>query len=120
MTEGEKALVNDPTIDDVAGIEEIDEDDFLNCPDDYYQEYLRFDFNTDTLYWGFGSDNEEEAEKHFGKSRDELIGKVWRWAPDYIKDPDEMEGAAYVRNYNLNTVFEIIVSYDPEQPVKEV
>ena len=120
VTEGEKALVRDKSLTDVDGIVEIDEDEFLNCPEDYYQEYLRYDFNEDILYWGYGSDNEIEAEEHFGKGREELIGKLWRWAPDYVKDPDEMEGSAYVKNDNLMTYFEIVVHYDPNADVKEV
>lgn len=119
VTEGEKALVADKTLDDVFGIDEITEDDFLN-DEEYDPVTLDYNYNLDKLYWGYGTDNEIEAEAHYGKSREELIGKIWRWAPDYIKDPDEQAGAAYVRNSNLGIIFEVIVHYDPSQPVAEV
>lgn len=119
VTEGEKALKADVSLDDVSGIEEITEDDFLN-DEENDPVTLDYDFNNDKLYWGYGTDNEEEAETRFNKSREEIIGKIWRWATDYIKDPDEGTGAAYVRNENLGKIFEVIVHFDPSQPVVEV
>ena len=119
VTEGEKALKADVSLDDIPGIEEITEDDFLN-DEENDPVTLDYDFNEDKLYWGYGTDNEVEAEIHFSKLREEIIGKIWRWATDYIKDPDEGTGAAYVRNTNLGKIFEVIMHFDPTQPVVEV
>lgn len=122
VTEGQKALKKDPKAMDYAdiqGLEEIDEDTFLELQQkDYEPVYLDFDANQDIIYWGRETDSECMAEAKFGVGRNALIGPAWRWFTDYIPE-GENDGAFYIKNDNLMKVFEVICHYDPEGEVVE-
>lgn len=119
VTEGQKDILEKPELEDVQGVDEITEDEFLEGSEEYSPITLDYFFNTDTLLFGYGTDNEDIAETVYNKTRSELIGNIWRWAPDYIKD-DSGVGSAYVRNSNLMKDFEILIHYDPNEDVVEV
>lgn len=122
VTEGQKALKKDPKAmdyGDIQGLEEIDEEEFLELQEqDYDAVYLDFDANQDILYWGRGTDSEAMAEAKFGLGRNALIGPAWRWFTDYIPE-GESDGAFYIKNDNLKKVFEVVCHYDPEGEVVE-
>ncbi len=122
VTEGQKALKDDPKLinyDDIVGLEEINDEEFLEWQEkDYEPVYLDYDGNQDTLVWGKGTDTETIAESKFGLRRNALIGPCWRWFTDYIPEGEET-GAFYIKNDNLKKVFEVVVHYDPEGEVIE-
>ena len=122
VTEGQKALKDDPKLmdyDDIVGLEEINDVEFLELQEkDYDPVYLDYDGNQDTLVWGKDTDTETIAESKFGLGRNALIGPCWRWFTDYIPE-GEGTGAFYIKNDNLKKVFEVVVHYDPEGEVVE-
>jgi len=127
MTEGQKDLEKYPKIDDMPNyIEEIDEDEFLNthyAPDgktEFDKVTLDYDYNTDRLLYAANSDSPILAEEKYGCLRSEIIGNIWKFAPDFIDDEENGTGAAYVRNNNINIDFEMIVHYDKSKDVMEV
>ena len=121
VTEGQKAIQKDPTFKpEIEGISEISEEEFNGYMDDpdIGSIYLDFDFNTDELTWGAGTDNEILAEQKFGMGRDELIGQCWKWAPEYVDDETGV-GSIYILNENIGRAFNITVHFNPEEDVVE-
>ena len=113
VTEGQKDILKRPQLEDVPGIEELDEDEFDNLDDDRYTRvYLQYDANEDKLFTNDG----DIAEEAYAKMRHELIGNAWRWATDYV----DKGGMFYIQNDNLNIAFAVEVAFDPERDMVEV
>lgn len=113
VTEGQKDILKRPELDDVAGIEELDEEEYNNLDDDRYTRvYLQYDVNEDKLFTNDG----DIAEEAYAKQRHELIGNCWRWATDYV-DKDCM---FYIENDNMMVAFAVEVIFDPNEPMVEV
>ena len=65
----------------------------------------------ETLYWGYGTDNEilfYKKPEYKGCHIADVIGQVYRWCNDYIPE-DEQVGSFYVRNHNLAQDIECVV-----------
>lgn len=121
VTEGEKALQENPARFDDPEIVEISEDKYqeiMSKPpiEGWSADDLTYLYPQDELYWGYGTDNEELAEKHYGVGRETIIGQIWRWATDYT-DNESGVGYAYIDNSKLKKVFniEVIVDLDLEE-----
>ena len=113
VTEGQKDILKRPQLEDVPGIEELDEDEFDNLDDDHYTRvYLQYDANEDKLFTNDG----DIAEEAYAKMRHELIGNAWRWATDYV----DKGGMFYIQNDNLNIAFAVEVAFDPDREMVEV
>lgn len=112
VTKGQEDILKRPQLEDVPGIEELDEDEFDNLDDRYTRVYLQYDANEDRLFTNDG----DIAEEAYSKMRHELIGNVWRWATDYV----DKGGMFYIQNDNLNIAFAVEVAFDPNAPMVEV
>lgn len=113
VTEGQKDILKRPELEDVPGIEELDEDEFDNLDDDRYTRvYLQYDANEDKLFTNDG----DIAEEAYAKLRHELIGNCWRWATDYV----DKGGMFYIQNDNLMVAFAVEVQFDPDAEMVEV
>lgn len=113
VTKGQEDILKRPQLEDVPGIEELDEDEFDNLDDDRYTRvYLQYDANEDKLFTNDG----DIAEEAYAKMRHELIGNAWRWATDYV----DKGGMFYIQNDNLNIAFAVEVAFDPNAPMVEV
>lgn len=99
------------------GIEEVDEETYL-ADDEYDRTTLHYVFHEDKLYYGFETDNEELATDFYDvTSKDDVIGPVWRWASDYT-DGESGIGVTYVKNDNLETVFEVLFNVDVDRELE--
>lgn len=71
--------------------------------------------------WGYETDNEEDAEKRFGKPLSEIIGKE---NADYdnllsLIDPNEGIGQLYLRNNSLMMDVEIVIHDNREEDTRD-
>lgn len=99
------------------GIEEVDEETYL-ADDEYERTTLHYVFHEDKLYYGYETDNEELATDFYDvTSKDDIIGPVWRWASDYT-DGESGIGCTYIKNDNLETVFEVIFNVDVDRELE--
>lgn len=99
------------------GIEEVDEETYL-ADDDYTRTTLHYVFHEDKLYYGYETDNEELATDFYDvTSKDDVIGPVWRWSSDYT-DGESGIGVTYIKNDNLETVFEVIFNVDVDRELE--
>ena len=106
-------------IDFPKGIEEVDEEVYLE-DDGYERVTLHYVTHENKLYYGYETDNEELAEIHYNRlKKDDIIGPVWRWSTDYT-DNESGVGYTYVKNDNLETIFEVVFNVDLEQEPVEV
>ena len=113
VTKGQEDILKRPQLEDVPGIEELDEDEFNNLDDDRYTRvYLQYDANEDKLFTNDG----DIAEEAYAKMRHELIGNCWRWATDYV----DKGGMFYIQNDNMNVAFAVEVAFDPDAEMVEV
>lgn len=120
VTEGEKALIKHPEFDPDGdpNVKEITEDKYQEIMgkepiDGWSNDQLTYLYPQDELYFGYGTDNEELAEDHYGVGREEIIGQTWRWATDYT-DGESGVGYIYIDNANLKKVFDVEVVVDLE------
>lgn len=99
------------------GIEEVDEETYL-ADDDYTRTTLHYVFHEDKLYYGYETDNEELATDFYDvASKDDVIGPVWRWSSDYT-DGESGIGVTYIKNDNLETVFEVLFDVDVDRELE--
>lgn len=92
--------------DEANHILEATEEDFLN-EDDYQKETIDYFFPEERAYWAYGTDNQCPVAAKFAKPLKDLIGNAHKWLVDYT-DEDGI-GAAYFKNEDLHTIFEVIV-----------
>lgn len=90
------------------GVSEATEEDFLK-DDEYRKETIDYFFHGDReeAYWAYNTDNQTVVEAKFGKPLKDLIGHAHAWLVDFTDETGV--GAAYFKNDNLMTVFEVIV-----------
>lgn len=99
------------------GIEEVEEDVYLG-DSEYDRATLHYVFHEDKLYYGFETDNEELATDFYDvTSKDDVIGPVWRWS-SYYTDEETGIGVTYVKNDNLETIFEVIFNVDVDRELE--
>ena len=99
------------------GIEEVDEETYL-ADDEYDRTTLHYVFHEDKLYYGYETDNEELATDFYDvTSKDDIIGPVWRWSSDYT-DGESGIGVTYIKNDNLETVFEVLFNVDVDRELE--
>lgn len=101
-------------------INEITEDDFLN-EDNKYDKYtvdvLLGDDSDICGIWGYGTDNEEFADKKFGQPIEVLLNNMsYDELLTYAENPDGM-GALYLRNDELNIDFEFLIKDQREEDI---
>ena len=94
--------------DAILGVSEATEEDFLK-DDEYRKETIDYFFDGDKeeAYWAYNTDNQTVVEAKFGKPLKDLIGHAHAWLVDLTDETGV--GAAYFKNDNLMTVFEVIV-----------
>lgn len=105
VTEGEKALKREDENKELPKPVEITEDQYMIENQNYEKVTLDYYILDDTLMM---VDPEQSAEEYFKTGRERLIGDIWRWAPDYLKE-DSNDGVAYVRSDDMATDFEVIM-----------
>ena len=123
VTEGEKALKRNPKFDPDRDpmITEIKEDRYNEILskepiEGWSTDDLTYLYPQDELYFGYGTDNEELAEDHFGVDRETIMGQTWRWATDYT-DGESGVGYIYLENKHLKKLLsiEVVVDLDLEE-----
>ena len=121
VTEGEKALKKNPKLVEDPMIKEISEEKYQEIMskdpiDGWSADDLTYLYPQDELYYGYGTDNEELAEHHYGIDRERIIGQTWRWATDYTHGESGV-GYIYIDNQHLRKVIsvEVMVDLDLEE-----
>ena len=95
-------------------ISEIDEDEFMNQENGYEKQVLDVFLGDDKYMcgiWGYGTDNEDDADRKWGKELPELIGESHTYdelLSTTIGSEDGI-GSMYVRNDELMIDFELII-----------
>lgn len=100
-------------------INDIDEDEFMNNENGYEKQTLDVFLGDDKYMcgvWGYGTDNEDDADRKWGKELPELIGQSHTYEEllSYCKDSEDGIGLAYVKNDELMIDFELVIHDDRE------
>lgn len=120
MTEGEKALLENPHRFDDPNIIELDEDHYqelVRNPEEVDEDLLVYLYPQDELWWNYDDhDHRELAEVHYNLGREKIVGQTWRWATDYTGN-DSGIGYCYLNNLYLDKILnvEVIVDLDLEE-----
>ena len=95
-------------------INDIDEDEFMNQENGYEKQTLDIFLGDDRDIfgvWGYGTDNEDDADRKWGKPTSELIGTAHTYDEllATTKESEDGIGILYVRNDELKIDFELVV-----------
>lgn len=124
VTEGEKAIKENPEFDPNGdpNVTELTEDKYSDQVGEQkgVEEALTYLYPQDELYWGYGTDTQELAEKHFKLGREKIIGQTWRWATDYTGGETGV-GYIYLHNAYIKKYIsvEVIVDLELEKEMPE-
>lgn len=104
-------------------INDIDEDEWMNNENGYEKQTLDVFLGDDEYMcgiWGYGTDNEEDAEKKWNRNLGELIGSghTYEELLTYCEDSEDGIGLAYVKNDELMIDFELVI-HDNREDDKE-
>ena len=115
INEHTKKALENPVCQEKDFITEVTEEEVLQPEDedDFARITLDFLWPQNELYFAYNQDEMEEAEDHYHEEREDIIGQCWRYAPDYT-DNETGIGAAYIRNYKMKAIFEVVFHVDME------
>ena len=119
----EKVKTNKKEVKESKLIDEIDEDEFMNRENGYEKQTLDVFLGDDKYMcgvWGYGTDNEDDADRKWGKELPELIGESHTYDEllSMTKKSDDGIGLMYVRNEELMIDFELVI-HDNREDDKE-
>lgn len=95
-------------------ISDIDEDEWMNEENGYDKQTLDIFLGDDKDIfgiWGYQTDNEDDADRKFGKPTQELIGSAHTYEEllSYCEESEDGIGVTYVRNDELKIDFELVI-----------
>lgn len=104
-------------------INDIDEEEFMNQENGYEKQTLDIFLGDDRDIfgvWGYGTDNEDDADRKWGKPTSELIGTAHTYDEllATTKKTEDGIGILYVRNDELKIDFELVI-HDEREDDKE-
>ena len=100
-------------------INDIDEDEFMNQENDYEKQTIDVFLGDDKYMcgvWGYGTDNEDDADRKWGKELPQLIGESHTYEEllTYCEKSEDGIGLAFVRNDEMMIDFELVIHDDRE------
>lgn len=100
-------------------INDIDEDEFMNQENGYEKQTIDVFLGDDKYMcgvWGYGTDNEDDADRKWGKELPQLIGESHTYEEllTYCENSEDGIGVAYVRNDEMMIEFELVIHDDRE------
>lgn len=100
-------------------INDIDEDEFMNQENGYEKQTIDVFLGDDKYMcgvWGYGTDNEDDADRKWGKELPQLIGESHTYEEllTYCENSEDGIGVAYVRNDEMMIDFELVIHDDRE------
>lgn len=95
-------------------ISDIDEDEFMNQENGYEKQTIDVFLGDDKYMcgvWGYGTDNEDDADRKWGKPLEDLIGRTHTYDEllSYCEGSEDDIGLAYVRNDEMMIEFELVI-----------
>ena len=95
-------------------ISDIDEDEFMNQENGYEKQTIDVFLGDDKYMcgiWGYGTDNEDDVDRKWGKDLEDLIGRSHTYDEllSYCKQSDDGIGLAFVRNDEMMIEFELVI-----------
>lgn len=95
-------------------ISDIDEDEFMNQENGYEKQTIDVFLGDDKYMcgvWGYGTDNEDDADRKWGKPLEDLIGRSHTYDEllSYCEGSEDDIGLAYVRNDEMMIEFELVI-----------
>ena len=100
-------------------INDIDEDEFMNQENGYEKQTIDVFLGDDKYMcgvWGYGTDNEDDADRKWGKPLEELIGTSHTYEEllTYSEKAEDGIGLAFVRNDEMKIEFELVIHDERE------
>ena len=95
-------------------ISDIDEDEFMNQENGYEKQTIDVFLGDDKYMcgvWGYGTDNEDDADRKWGKPLEDLIGRAHTYEEllTYCDKSEDGIGLAFVRNDEMKIEFELVI-----------
>ena len=100
-------------------ISDIDEDEFMNQENGYEKQTIDVFLGDDKYMcgvWGYGTDNEDDADRKWGKPLEDIIGRAHTYEEllTYCDKSEDGIGLAFVRNDEMMIEFELVIHDDRE------
>ena len=100
-------------------INDIDEDEFMNQENGYEKQTIDVFLGDDKYMcgvWGYGTDNEDDADRKWGKPLEDLIGRAHTYEEllTYCEKAEDGIGLAFIRNEEMMIDFELVIHDDRE------
>ena len=100
-------------------ISDIDEDEFMNQENGYEKQTIDVFLGDDKYMcgvWGYGTDNEDDVDRKWGKPLEDLIGRSHTYEEllTYCNKNEDGIGLAFVKNDELKIDFELVIHDDRE------
>ncbi len=100
-------------------INDIDEDEFMNQENGYEKQTIDVFLGDDKYMcgvWGYGTDNEDDVDRKWGKELPQLIGESHTYEEllTYCEKSEDGIGLAFVRNDEMMIEFELVIHDDRE------
>ena len=100
-------------------INDIDEDEFMNQENGYEKQTIDVFLGDDKYMcgvWGYGTDNEDDVDRKWGKPLEKLIGEAHTYEEllTYCEKAEDGIGLAFVRNDEMMIEFELVIHDDRE------
>ena len=100
-------------------ISDIDEDEFMNQENGYEKQTIDVFLGDDKYMcgvWGYGTDNEDDVDRKWGKPLEDLIGRSHTYEEllTYCNKHEDGIGLAFVKNDELKIDFELVIHDDRE------
>lgn len=100
-------------------INDIDEDEFMNQENGYEKQTIDVFLGDDKYMcgvWGYGTDNEDDVDRKWGKPLEDLIGRSHTYEEllTYCTKHEDGIGLAFVKNDELKIDFELVIHDERE------
>ena len=100
-------------------INDIDEDEFMNQENGYEKQTIDVFLGDDKYMcgvWGYGTDNEDDVDRKWGKPLEDLIGRSHTYEEllTYCSKHEDGIGLTFIRNDELMIDFELVIHDDRE------
>ena len=100
-------------------ISDIDEDEFMNQENGYEKQTIDVFLGDDKYMcgvWGYGTDNEDDVDRKWGKPLEDLIGRSHTYEEllTYCNKHEDGIGLTFIRNDELMIDFELVIHDERE------
>ena len=100
-------------------ISDIDEDEFMNQENGYEKQTIDVFLGDDKYMcgvWGYGTDNEDDVDRKWGKPLEDLIGRSHTYEEllTYCNKHEDGIGLAFIKNEELKIDLELVIHDDRE------